>query len=109
MSMSSLAWGALGFFLFVLLAGIISVTFAALRLWRRVKSFRAAGNAMFGDLRVALTMLEGHTRSLERGSTDLERVLRRLDRSLRRGRKLLAAWRDARRTVSGWFGFLPGT
>jgi hypothetical protein len=105
--MSSLTWGALGFFLFVLLAGTAGVTVAALGLWRRVKSFRAAGNALFGDIGIALATLERHSSLLEHESTGLARALRRLDSSLRRGRILLAAWRDARRTVSGWFGFLP--
>ena len=107
--MSSLTWGALGFFLFVLFAGTAGVTVAALGLWRRVKSSRAAGNAVFGDLGLALSTLERHTAALEHESNDLAQALRRLDSSIRRGRILMAAWQDARRTVSGWLGFVPRT
>src|SRR5437899_5778336 len=105
--MSSLTWGALGFFLFVLAAGTVGVAVSALGLWRRIKAFRAAGHAVFDDLGLALATLERRAGLLESESTDLQRALRRLDESLRRGRVLLAAWRDVRSTVSAWLRFLP--
>src|SRR5438128_11834557 len=80
--MSSLTWGALGFFLFVLAAGTVGVAVSALGLWRRVKAFRAAGHAVFDDLGLALATLERRAGLLESESTDLQRALRRLDESL---------------------------
>jgi hypothetical protein len=105
--MSSLAWGAFGFFIFVVVAGTVSTTVAGIGLWRRVKALRAAGGAALDDLGLALATLERRTAALEHESSDVQHALRSLQRSLRRGRILLAAWREAHDTAAGWFAFLP--
>jgi len=102
-----MSWGALGFFLFVLLAGTATTVVVGFNLWRRVNTFRSTGDPLFAELGATVAVLEQRTASLEHGSADLEQSLRRLDRSLRRGRILLAAWQDARNTISGWLWFLP--
>jgi hypothetical protein len=105
--MSSLTWGALGFFLFVLLAGTVVLAVTALAFWRRFKAVKATGGAAFGELSAALDALERRIASFERDSGELGRALARLDRSLGRARVLLRAWREATDTVSGWLVFLP--
>jgi len=102
-----MSWGALGFFLFVLLAGTMATVVAGFNLWRRVNTFRRTGDPLFAELGATVALLEQRTASLERGSADLEQSLRRLDGSLRRGRILLGAWQDARNTISRWLWFLP--
>ena len=69
--------------------------------------FRAAGEATFGELGLALETLERRAAALEDESADVQHALRSLERSLRRGRILVGAWREARDTVTGWLVFLP--
>jgi hypothetical protein len=106
-AMSSLTWGAFGFFLFVLLAGAVGLGASAVAFWRRLRAVRASGGAALEELNAGLHALEGRMASFERDSSELGRALSRLDRSLKRVRVLLRAWRDASDTVSGWLLFLP--
>ena len=101
-AMSSVAWGALGFFLFVLLAGTVTTAVYGFGLWRQIKAFRAVGDPLFAELEVSVAALERRSATFEQHSNDLQRAQRSLERSLRRWRILVGAWREATGTVDGW-------
>ncbi len=105
--MSALIWGALGFFLFVLVAGTVVVGVLALGAWRQLRSLRAAGAASLNELTEALTILETRVERTGRGNEELRRAAHRLSVSLRRARVLLAAAREVRLSVRRVTSLLP--
>jgi hypothetical protein len=103
----TLTWGALGFFLFVLLAGTVATAVTGLALWRQVKAVEASSGKAVGELADALELLEAKVPRVERKTAELERAISRLERSLRRAKILLAAYQDARGTIAGWLRLIP--
>ena len=97
--MSALIWGALSFFLFVLVAGTVVVAVLGLGAWRRFRSLRAVGVTSLNELADALTMLETRVQRVDRGNEELRRAADRLSISLRRARVLLAAAQEVRDAV----------
>jgi hypothetical protein len=102
-----LTWGALGFFLFVLLAGLIGLTTIGLRAWRTVRAVQRESTDLLGRVMGSADTLTANLDRLERKTRDLELAVAHLRVSLARAAVLLGAVQEIRDTVSGVRAFVP--
>jgi hypothetical protein len=102
-----LTWGALGFFLFVLLAGLIGLTITGLRAWRTVRTVQRESTDVLGRVMGSADTLTANLDRLERKTRDLELAVAHLRGSLARAAVLLGAVQEIRDAVSGIQAFVP--
>ena len=105
--MSALNWSALGFLLFVLVAGPVGTAVVGLGTWRRLRAAAASSGASLGDLAEGLETLAVRLSSFERSSAELRAANDRLSRSLRRTHVLLAAVREVSAALDGVRAYVP--
>jgi hypothetical protein len=105
--MSALVWGAVAFFLFVLVASVAGLAVLALRGWRQFKALRSGLLATIQDVGWLVTRLEGRLGSLETRSVELQAVLERLRRSLAEARVLAGAAGEVADLVGRVRGIVP--
>src|SRR5262249_28325016 len=103
----TLTWGALGFFLFVLLAGTIVVALRSLTLWRQLRAVEASSGQAVGELADALELLQAKVPRVGRKTAELERAISQLERSLGRAQIPPAAYQEAGGTIASWLRLLP--
>jgi hypothetical protein len=104
---SALMWGALGFFLFVLLATTVGFAVLGIRGWRLYRSLRGGLLGAMSDLTDSATTLEQRIAAIEQRSVELQKSVGRLSTSLARARVLLRATQDVRDVVGRVQGVIP--
>jgi hypothetical protein len=102
-----LIWSALGFFLIVLLAGLIGLTITGLRAWRTVRAVQRESTDVLGRVMRSADTLTANLDRLERKARNLELAVADLRRSLARAGVLLGAVQEIRSAVSGVRAFVP--
>ena len=105
--MAVLTWSALGFFLFVLLAGLIGLTITGLRAWRTVRAVQRESTDVLGRVMRSADTLTADLDRLERKARNLELAVADLRRSLARVGVLLGAVQEMSNAVSGVRAFVP--
>ena len=105
--MTLLTWSALGFFLFVLVAGLIGLGVIGLAAWRTLRAVQREAGAVLGRVTGSVDTLTVNLDRLERKARDLELSVARLRRSLERAGVLLEAVQEIRDVVSGVRAFVP--
>jgi hypothetical protein len=105
--MTTVIWGALAFFLVVLVAGSAAVGGFGLVLWRRVHVTLDNSSQVMGDLATGMETLDTRLGRIEGRTTELDHAASRLSLSLGRARILLAAAQESRDAIEGWLRFVP--
>src|SRR5437868_4542767 len=105
--MTLLTWAALGFFLFVLIAGLVGLALTGLAAWRTVRAVQRESTAVLGRVMDSAETLTTNLDRLERKARDLELAVAHLRRSLARAGVLLGAVQEVRDAVSGIRAFVP--